>query len=147
MQLNPYESPPPGYTRPKKPTPPPGSTFTRTMSAALAMFGSIFLIPAMVFCVFWPGVLVWICWLLIAMNQRWLDHPMFWTYSLFWNSLMVAWLSYTIWWQYTGGPHWDRASAFMIGHSTVACIVSVISIVITYRQPRTFSRASHDRRS
>ena len=57
---------------------------TRVFAIVLALSG-IWFLPIAWFPVFWPGLLLWVGWVAIAIGVKRTDRPWFWFCCAFWN--------------------------------------------------------------
>jgi hypothetical protein len=92
---------------------------TQILAASLALTGCIFL-PLGALPILWPGLLIWIGWLAIALGLRWVSNLPFWFASTLWHGglLTIFFLS---------GPP-TQASALVIGHLCLSLIFSIVAI-------------------
>ncbi|HBE70203.1 MAG TPA: hypothetical protein DDW52_18805 [Planctomycetaceae bacterium] len=100
------------------------------MSGILAVAGAIYL-PAVIYVVFIPGGIIWLCWVLIACGIRQLNNIIFWGISLLWNG---GWLTFFLieCTKHPSGP------IHLVIHSSFAVFFSIAAIVLNATsRPRT----------
>jgi len=94
----------------------------RWMSGILAVAGLIYL-PSIIWFIFIPGGIVWLCWALIAFGVLRLNNNIFWTCSLLWNG---GWLAFFVS-QYLKHP---PGPILLVIHCTFAVLFSIVAIVL-----------------
>ncbi len=92
------------------------------MSGLLALTGVIFL-PSLIWSIFIPGGIVWLCWLLIAVGVKRINNNWFWTSSVLWN---VGWLAFFLpaFLDHPPGP------VLVVVHCSLAVAFSLIAITL-----------------
>jgi hypothetical protein len=66
--------------------------FTRVVSFALALSGSLYVFLGWRIPTFWPGFLIYAGWISIAFGYTKVDRPWFWWISVSWHALWLAFL-------------------------------------------------------
>ena len=112
-------------------------SLTRIFAVVLAISG-IWLIPAARIPLFWPGLLIWVCWVAIGLGACWLNHPLFWLCCASWDGYwMLALFGDTEWSRYNNVPgYWH-----VLAHATVSVALSIAAIVVLIFQYRSDERA------
>ena len=102
---------------------------TRVFALCLTVSGA-WMLPAIAFPVFWPGVLVWIGWVTIALGFRKFNQPWFWLVATSWDGfwMFVLYMD-TDWGSYDKAPsywHLRRHVALSVALSVVAFSILLI---------------------
>lgn len=83
--INPYAPPQAASDRPMaEPTGPPIKPPVRIFAGIMAASGTPFL-PFALFPLLTPGLFVWLGWLMVALNVRWVNVRGFWVFSTLFN--------------------------------------------------------------
>lgn len=92
------------------------------MSGILAVAGAIYL-PSIIWFIFIPGGVIWLCWVLIAFGVKSINNNWFWTFSLLWNG---GWLTF-FFFEYLKHP---PGPILLVVHCTFAVLFSLTAILL-----------------
>jgi hypothetical protein len=102
----------------------------RIVGGILALSGTIFFAFAWMLPPLWPGYLIWVGWIVIAVTPSGLDKRWFWLASAFWNAGVL--------WLFFGGPDWShKEEPFFLWHARIHSAVAVLaSVYLCFLKPR-----------
>lgn len=103
---------------------------TRIFAIGLAISG-IWLLPAAMMPLFWPGLLIWFGWIAIGLGVRWLNHPIFWLCCALWDGYWgILLFSDTDWSGINKAPGYFHVRY----HAAASVLLSVTAIAILLYQ-------------